>query len=89
MPRTVSSPGPKSHGICGQRGFQEVQLNTGADTQSGQIRSADANRAKQRTAIQSWSVECQLSTHNRSYPQRLLGVDLLGDSDQPTLIFVS
>ncbi len=26
MPRTVSSPGPKSHGFCGQRGFQEAQL---------------------------------------------------------------
>ena len=25
MPRTVSSPGPKSHDFCGQRGFQEAQ----------------------------------------------------------------
>ena len=25
MPRTVSSPGPKSHGFCGRRGFQEAQ----------------------------------------------------------------
>lgn len=25
MPRMVSSPGPKSHGFCGQRGFQETQ----------------------------------------------------------------
>ncbi len=25
MPRTVSSPGPKSHGFCGKRGFQEAQ----------------------------------------------------------------
>ncbi len=31
MPRTVSSPGPKSHGFYGRRGFQEAQgknLNT-------------------------------------------------------------
>ena len=26
MPRTVSSPGPKSHGFCGRRGFQETQV---------------------------------------------------------------
>ncbi len=26
MPRTISSPGPKSHGFCGQRGFQEAQV---------------------------------------------------------------
>ncbi len=26
MPKTVSSPGPKSHGFCGQRGFQEAQV---------------------------------------------------------------
>ena len=26
MPRTVSSPGPKSHGFYGRRGFQEAQL---------------------------------------------------------------
>jgi hypothetical protein len=25
MPRTVFSPGPKSHGFCGKRGFQEAQ----------------------------------------------------------------
>ncbi len=25
MPRTVSSPGPKSHGFWGRRGFQEAQ----------------------------------------------------------------
>ncbi len=25
MPRTVSSPGPKSQGFCGRRGFQEAQ----------------------------------------------------------------
>ncbi len=25
MPRTVSSPGPKSHGFYGRRGFQEAQ----------------------------------------------------------------
>jgi len=26
MPRTVSSPGPKSHGFYGRRGFQEAQV---------------------------------------------------------------
>ena len=32
MPRTVSSPGPKSHGFCGRRGFQEAhQDKTAAD----------------------------------------------------------
>ena len=25
MPRTISSSGPKSHGFCGRRGFQEAQ----------------------------------------------------------------
>ncbi len=26
MPKTVSSPGPKSHGFWGRRGFQEAQV---------------------------------------------------------------
>ena len=29
MPRTVSSPGPKSHGFWGRRGFQEARVPIG------------------------------------------------------------
>ncbi len=82
MRRTVFSPGLKSQGFCGQRDFLEAQLSTWAGSQS------DVNRAKQRTAIQSWGAACQLSTHNTPSP-KALRVDLLGGSDQPTLTFVS
>ena len=83
MPRTVSSPDPKSHGFCDQRGFREVQLNTWADAQSGR---------KPRQAEESHSVmgRCVSALYaQQAVPQRLPGVDLLGCSNQPTLIFVS
>jgi len=83
MPRTVSSHGPESHGICGQRGFQGAQLNTWADAQSGR---------KPRQAEDSRSImgRCVPALYApQGLPQRLPGVDLLAASDLPTLIVVS
>ncbi len=84
MPRTVSSPGPKSHGFCGQRGFQEAQLNIWADTQSvrNPRHAEDGHSVMER---------CVSTPHAQQAipPNGSRVLTCCGASDLPTLTFVS